>query len=158
MEFHQKINDFLQRGKKRAAEEAAKLEGRLDDLRAELENLGEARKEVSELPMTPGEVIALAKSQLQEGLQKHFLAYLTTSLIGLQNHQDSLSNDVGVRQNIMRDTQLWRLFFCIVEPEHIELAAKSLPPGVPAKERQRRLQEVDEKIAKLELEIEKILS
>jgi hypothetical protein len=157
-----RLDRLTAKAAEKAAAEASKLNKQVSELRKKIEDLLHERSEIQGLPMTPQETLAIAKNTLIERRKSIFMEeLLIPHLRDIQNKHCGFLEPTSLRVHFLDELKLFRWVYgsWITEADLIQAAA-ALPAdvGIDEKERAKRIAVIDERIKKLEGEIEKLLN
>ena len=124
------------------------IEKRFTDIKTSIERLIEEKGDVMCGPSTREEVLAKAKRELEDG--KRFVkAALAKHLYDCQQ-RSSDPFTISFCEFYFGATQAWKLFFYALDEKDIEEAVSALPNiGIPAKQKEKRMKEIDSEITRL---------
>lgn len=155
----------LDRLSSRAAIHAGNLQRGLNEkvsgIRKKIEDLLDERGGVERAPRTVKETLEFSKKVLAERRKKHFMEeILVSELKNVQNQRSTFFEPSSLRVHSLSDLNLFRWAFSWITEKDIEEAASALDSsiGIDEKERAKRILEINEKVKKLEGEIEKLMA
>lgn len=157
----ERLNELSQKAADYAAKKQNELTEKVASLRTQIEKLLHEREETLQLPMTPSETLAIAKKALIDGRKEIFFEeLLIPHLKDVQNRHSNFLPPEGLRVHYVSERRLaeWVYGSWVTEADLIA-ACQELPNiGVTEVARREKIAAIDEKIKKLEGEIEKLLS
>ncbi|WP_319405143.1 hypothetical protein [uncultured Desulfosarcina sp.] len=129
-----------------------KIQKILDEIRA----LDNEKYQVQRSPLTKGELLELAKAELEKKKNEFIPDLLRKHLESCQVRKDLVFSDAAVIAKLFPRNEFWKLFYYLVDEETLKSVVDSLPDagGLSKTARVNKIREIDKKIEALKSQVD----
>jgi hypothetical protein len=145
------IREFEQKAQKAMENKANAFRAKFQEILDEIRALNDEKYKIQQSPLTKGELLQLAKAELEKKKKELIPNLLRKHLESCQIKKDQVFSEVSVIAKLFPRNEFWKLFYYLVDEEALKSAVDSLPElgGLSKAARTKRIMEIDQKIDEL---------
>lgn len=127
------------------------IEDRFNAVTARINQLHDEKHEIIKQPITKAELLEEALGAFRSAKSKAINGFLRTHLEGVQLRNAVPFDDRSINLHFSNETNMWQVFMLAVSEKDIRACVEAIDTqGVPAKQRDEHIKEIDAEVDRLE--------